>query len=234
MEAEAAEIRHGAAVLLLSPHNAGSAETVCAICEHRYSANRLLHPCRQLIEHGIALFHLKRRKQCFLALHDLIDSVIVAYNAAQIYRDDCLGLGRNHSLQLVIVHFRHMGRGIAVLLDIYKLDGRATMTCGRSRRCVGIGRHQDFVPGPYAPNAQIQFLRRRGRVHTCNPVCIASCVVFRIAVNVHAPRLYIGRQPALQELSPGACRNPAGLEGLHNFRDLHLADIRGTERYDMF
>ncbi len=130
--------------------------TVCHDC---HTPDGLLDPAAERRQRITGI--IKRLKQVLLALRDLENPIIIANDTAQIHRDDGLGVFRDGRFQRIIVHLRHMGDGIAVLLYIHKHHFGSAMDGGGGGGRVGIRRNDDFVSGADAENAKVQFLGSR-------------------------------------------------------------------------
>lgn len=233
MEAEAGKVRDGAYVAgsrfrlarACALDHAAGAQGVGRVRHHRHPAQGVLDPAGQVVQQ-IGMI-VQGREQITLTLHDLEDPVVVADHTAQVHGDDGLGLFCDCLFQGVIIHFRAVGDGIPVLLDIHKFHSGAAVDGRGSGSGVGVGRDDDLIPGTDAQDPEVQLLRCGGAVQADHPVLPAICV--RFSIHVVLAGFNIGGQPPFQELGPGAGGDPAAAHGFRNFPDFRFADVGRAE-----
>ena len=122
-------------------NNTACTETVGAVSENGNSAKPFLNlRCEISQRRAIRLFWPEQRRLLF---YYLIHSVIIRHNPPKVNDYDCFRMLVNRRFQDTIIHLRHMGSLISILLYIYKPDRRpAVDSCGGGCRvCIGWYNH---------------------------------------------------------------------------------------------
>ena len=228
MEGEGGKVGDGAAVFPFAADDPAGAQAVGVIRNHGDPADGFLDFAAQVAQRGAVRF--LRGEAFFFIFNDFVYGFIVRHDTAQVHHDDGLRFFGDGVLQGGIVHLRHAGDGIAVLLNVNESDrGAAVDHCG-SGGGVGIGGNKHFIPRADAQDPEVQFLRRRGGAQADQAVLPA--VGIRFCIDICPAGFNIGSQPSFQALDTGAGGDPAGLQGVHHFLDFGAADIRRAEGND--
>ena len=162
------------------------AEVMGTICLDNHSPNELLYPAAESGQRIAGI--IKLLKQAAFPFHDLKNPIIIANDASQIHRDNGLSFIRDRRFQLVIIHLRHMGDGIAVFLNIHKRYCNSAMNGDLGRSSVCISGNDHLIARTNTLYAQVQFFGSRCTIHVDNTVGIP--LKKKVIINSNKPHIF--------------------------------------------